>query len=682
MSKNTYLSAVALAALAAPAFAQSGTPVLPPAATVVYNGFSRGFSFTAQNDFFIQDTELDATAFQAGDTGGVRVAVNGVEVFYSVGNAAGANGNCLMTPSNGPIQVFTGDLVEVVGNWSPATTGQFSAHNSYGAGGGTYATPVEGVSTTMFRAGVQWDIGDPGYATAATFNGAAGSIGRVTIYTTPPSGLFASFTATPNAGASPLIVTFTDTSFTSDPGGILSQDWDFDGDGVTDATGPTATWAYGACGSYDVTLTVSDATNGTNTNTVVGAVAVDDVVADFGTPTEVAPGSGVWQFTDTSTPTPTAWAWDFDGDGNVDDTTQNPVYVQTVPAPILDLPNCTLTVTGAGGCFTDTLVRGVSATGFGVASGPTTGGNGTASANGVGTYWDMQVGPAEGVNITGVQVGVYGFAGTADVEIYITPGSHVGKEGIPAEWTLAGGGPATFNGTGTVGAPELASVSLGQSFFLPAGDYGVAVFQADQAGAAMQVSYTNGPGASPYGNADIVIHPNGVGCSVTTGTLGPCAFQPRLWNGRLAYETCATAGMAAAGPFASGCVNSAGSVPSLSVTSLPQLGGSLDLELDAQLPAPSIALMIIGVSKDTFNGLPLPLDLAILGAPGCNLATSTEVTSTLTTLPGTPAPFSVSVPNNSALTCFQFYQQAAVLDGAANAFGFVLSNATAASAGN
>ena len=51
-------------------------------------------------------------------------------------------------------------------------------------------------------------------------------------------------------------------------------------------------------------------------------------------------------------------------------------------------------------------------------------------------------------------------------------------------------------------------------------------------------------------------------------------------------------------------------------------------------------------------------------------------------MPGTPAPFSVSVPNNSALTCFQFYQQAAVLDGAANAFGFVLSNATAASAGN
>ena len=681
MSKNTYLSAVALAALAAPAIAQSGTQVVPPAAATVYNGFSRGFSYTAISDHFIQDTELDATAFQAGDTGGVRVSVNGVEVFYSVGNQAGAGGNCLMTPTGGPIQIFTGDLVEVIANWSPATTAQFSAHNSYGTGGGTYTTPIEGQSTILYRAGVQWDIGDTaGYATAATFNTVAGSIGRSFIYTTPPTGLFASFDATPATGASPLIVQFTDTSFTSDPGGILTQDWDFDGDGNPDATGPTATWAYAVCGSYDVTLTVSDATNGTNTTTVVGAVEVDRVVADFGDPTELAPG--IWQFTDASTPAPTAWAWDFDGDGNVDDTTQNPVYVQIPAAPLLSLPNCTLTVDGVGGCFSDTLTRSVSATGAGVVSGPVTGGNGTASVNGVGTYWDMQIVPAEGVNITGMQVGVYGFAGTADVEIYITPGSHVGKEGIPAEWTLAGSGPATFGGTGAVGAPEFASVGLSQSFFLPAGDYGVAVFQTDQAGGSMQVSYTNGPGAAPYGNSEIVIHPNGAGCSVTTGTLGTCAFTPRLWNGRLSYELCSTSGNAAAGVFATGCVNSAGSVPSLSVTSMPQLGGTFGLELDAQLPAPAIALMIIGVSKDTFNGLPLPLDLAILGAPGCNLATSSEATSVLTTLPGIPAAFSLPVPNNAALSCFSFYQQAAVLDGAANAFGFVLSNATAASAGN
>ena len=681
MSKNLCPLAVALAALAAPAFAQTGTQVVPPAPSVVYNGFSRGFSFTANNDFFIQDTELDATAFQPGDTGGVRVSVNGTEIFYSAGNAPGVTGNALMTPT-APVQVFTGDLVEVIGNWSPATTGNFSAHNSYGSGGGTYATPIEGVSTTLFRAGVQWDIGDPAYNVAATFNNVTGSIGRVFIYTTPPSGLFASFDADPDTGSSPLVVTFTDTSFTSDPGGILSYAWDFDGDGVTDSTSNPAQFTYGVCGSYDVTLTVTDSIHAPSTKTVVGAVQVDNVVADFSV-AELAPGAGLWQFTDLSSPTPVSWAWDFDGDGTVDDTNQSPVYFDPSLSPILDLPNCTLTVTGQGGCFTDTLVRAVQATGYGVANGPLGGGNGTSGSAGSGTYWDMQITPAEGVNITGMQTGVYGFAGTADVEIYITPGTHVGKEGVAAEWMLAGSGPVTFTGTGTVGAPEFQSVTLNQSFYLPAGDYGVHVFSTDQAGGAMQVSYTNGPGNAPYGNSDIVIHPTGVGCSVggTNGVLGPCSFSPRLWNGRLTYETCSFSGNAAAGVFSTGCANSAGVVPSLSVTATPQLGSALGLDLDAGSAAPGLAVVVVGLSRDLFNGLPLPLDLAILGAPGCNLATSVDLTTPLFTAPGSN-PYSLGIPNNPSLICAPIYQQAAIQDAAANAFGFVLSNATAAVIGN
>jgi|GEM_PF-4203105 len=680
MSKNLCPIALALGALAVPAIAQTGTQVVPPVPSVVYNGFSRGFSYTAISDHFIQDTELDATAFQAGDTGGMRVSVNGVEVFYSVGNAAGPNGNALMTPS-APIQVFTGDLVEVVGNWSPALTNNFSAHNSYGTGGGTYATTIEGQSTVLYRAGVQWDIGDAaGYAAAATFNTVAGSIGRSFIYTTPPSGLYASFDASPATGNSPLTVTFTDTSFTSDPGGVTSWAWDFDGDGNPDATTATATWVYPTCGSFDVELTVTDATNPASTTLVVGAVAVDNVVADFSV-AEIAPGSGAWQFTDLSSPTPISWDWDFDGDGIVDDTTQSPVYFDPSLNPILDLPNCTLTVTGQGGCFTNTLARAVQATGYGVANGPLAGGNGTSAAAGTGTYWDLQVTPAEGANITGIQSGVYGYAGTADVSVYITPGTHVGKAGVPSEWTLAGTGTVTFNGTGAIGAPEFASWSGMQPFYLPPGDYGVAIFQVDQAGLTMQVSYTNGPGNAPYGNSDLVIHPNGAGCSVTTGVLGPCAFTPRLWNGRLTYETCSFSGNAAAGPFSNGCANSVGVVPSLSVMSMPQLGGSYDLELDPGLPTPGVGVLVIGLSKDLFNGLPLPLDLAILGAPGCNLATSADLTQVAPTA-GAPAMVSIPIPSNPTLQCFQLYQQAAVLDPTANAFGFVLSNATAAIVGN
>ena len=430
MLKNVCLHAATLCVVAGSIVAQNGNQVTIPAPATVYNGFSRGYSFVANNDFFIQDFELPLDAQQAGDIAGVVVRVNGVQVFYATGGT-----NAIMTPP-APISVFTGDVVDVVGNWSPVVTNNFSAHNSYG-GPAPFATTIEGTATTLDRTGVQFDINDPGYTTAAYLAPTTGSIGRVWTYTTPPSGLFASFSATPSTGASPLTVTFSDTSFTSDPGGVLTWEWDFDADGVADATTPTATWVYPACGSYDVTLTVTDATFPASTTTVVGAVNVDDVQAGF-TVSELAPGTGLWLFTDTSTPTPTAWAWDFDGDGNIDDTTQNPVYVDPNMAPVLSLPNCTLTVTGAGGCFTNTLTRSVTATGYGAAQGAQAGGNGTIGTPAVGVYWDMSVGAPDGVNITGLECAVYGYAGFADVRVYITSGTHVGNEGNAAAWTPRG----------------------------------------------------------------------------------------------------------------------------------------------------------------------------------------------------------------------------------------------------
>ena len=196
----------------------------------------------------------------------------------------------------------------------------------------------------------------------------------------------------------------------------------------------------------------------------------------------------------------------------------------------------------------------------------------------------------------------------------------------------------------------------------------------------MQVSYTNGPGNAPYGNGDITIHPNGVGCASTT-LLGPCAFQPRLWNGRISYETCTFSGNAASGVYGTGCANSAGFIPTLAPTSEPVLGGSLDLEVDAQLPALAGVLMLYGLGKDTFSGLPLPLDLGVIGAPGCDLAMTGDLSSLLLANPGANT-VSLPIPNNPALQCFTFYQQAAVVDFAANQLGFVLSNASAAVIGN
>jgi len=666
-------AAIAITALGASALAQTGNLVNIPPHNNVYNGFSRGYSFTATTDFLISDLNLPTDAQQAGDTAGVRVVVNGVEVFYSAGSAT-----ALLTPAP-PILVFNGDVVEVVGNWSPAVTGNFSAHNSYGLTG-PYNTAIEGLGTQLFRAGVQWDIGDPGYAAAASFNGLNGSLGRIEMYTGTQAGLYASFTATPSAGASPLSVQFADTSFTDDPAGVQTWDWDLDGDGVTDSTVASPTFTYASCGSYDVTLTVTDLINGTSAITVNGAVNVDEVSASFDVQ-ELVPGAGIWQFTDTSTPTPTAWAWDFDGDGTIDDTTQNPVYAQPVPTALLSLPTCTLTVTGAGGCFTDTLVRDVQQPGYGVAQGPVGGGNGTVATPNVGCYFDISL-PVSGLNITGMDTAIYNFGGAMDVSVYVRPGTAAGFEGIANEWTLVATGTGNPAGGAGTSPPELASITLNSSFYLPQGDYGVAVFHTDPAGGAMNIAYTNGPANSPYGDANLVIHPNGAGCSSAVGTLlGGCSFSPRLWNGRFYYEDCALANNAAAGSFANGCANSSGVVPSLSVASLPQIGGTYTLDVDPGLAGPQAVVMVLGVSKDIYNGLPLPLDLAILGAPGCMLATDVLATDLLLTAGGV-TPWSFAVANDPTLMCFEFYQQGAVLDPAANSFGFVVSNATAAVCGN
>ncbi len=90
------------------------------------------------------------------------------------------------------------------------------------------------------------------------------------------------FASNITAGQPPLLVQFSDISIAS-PTVITSWAWDFNEDGITDATEQNPTWTYTDAGKYAVTLTVSD---GTNTNTLT---KIDYVVA-------VNPGSIlVWE---------------------------------------------------------------------------------------------------------------------------------------------------------------------------------------------------------------------------------------------------------------------------------------------------------------------------------------------------------------------------------------------------
>ena len=87
----------------------------------------------------------------------------------------------------------------------------------------------------------------------------------------PPT---AAFEASPSDPAPGEAVTF-DASGSSDPDGdIQSYEWDFTGDGTTDATGRQVSHTFDSEGSYSVTLTVADGSDATADDTASTTVEV------------------------------------------------------------------------------------------------------------------------------------------------------------------------------------------------------------------------------------------------------------------------------------------------------------------------------------------------------------------------------------------------------------------------
>ena len=159
--KITHLAG-ALCALASSAICQIGIP----AHASTYNGYSRGFNFTAKTNFFINKLDLPLNAKQSGDTASYLIHVNGKEALRSVGNRG-----AFTLPT--PLSILSGNVVDIVGNWSPAATSNFSAHNSYG-NSAPYNTRIEGVAHVLNRVGWQWDIGDSAYKSGSMLTPGAG----------------------------------------------------------------------------------------------------------------------------------------------------------------------------------------------------------------------------------------------------------------------------------------------------------------------------------------------------------------------------------------------------------------------------------------------------------------------------------------------------------------------------
>ena len=130
-----------------------------------------------------------------------------------------------------------------------------SSQNSFG-GHDTYRVHIGlGDATLIDSVLIQWPSGQ---------SSAVGGIAVDTLHRLlepVPSGfLRANFSASSTTGEDTLTVSFRDLSVTDPAIPVTSWEWDLDGDGVADATSPTAQYFYAVSGdtSFDVTLTVSN----------------------------------------------------------------------------------------------------------------------------------------------------------------------------------------------------------------------------------------------------------------------------------------------------------------------------------------------------------------------------------------------------------------------------------------
>lgn len=104
-------------------------------------------------------------------------------------------------------------------------------------------------------------------------------------------------------------------------------------------------------------------------------------------------------------------------------------------------------------------------------------------------------------------------------------------------------------------------------------------------------------------------------------------------------------------------------------------GTSFEVTLTGARPASAFGLTL-GTSRTAWNGIGLPLNLAILGASECNVfAAFDHLLASGSTGSGNVA-VRVPVPNDASLVGTKFYDQSFVLDAGANGSKIVLSNAS------
>jgi hypothetical protein len=130
--------------------------------------------------------------------------------------------------------------------------------------------------------------------------------------------------------------------------------------------------------------------------------------------------------------------------------------------------------------------------------------------------------------------------------------------------------------------------------------------------------------------------------------------------------------------FGGGCPGTDRHVPVLGASTTAAIGQNLDLAV-VSVPPGAQVFVALGESDQVFGGLPLPFDLAILGAPGCLVRCNHRFLLASAAAGsgsgGGTVGVSLPLPNDPALRGLVLFAQALVRDAAANSAGLTASNA-------
>lgn len=468
-------------------------------------------------------------------------------------------------------------------------------------------------------------------------------------------GLYPDFTVDNNTGPSPHLVTFTDNTFTDDPIGVLSVEYDFESDGVFDATtaaGASTAHTYG-CGDHVPTVRATDSINGQLARTSDQTIVVDPLIAGFDPTNGYAAAGTPAAFDYAGSGNPTI-SWDFDGDG-LTDRIGTPVtwtFPQqgTFPVTMTAQLNCrTQTVSGQVTVVEQVLLAPIS---------PTREVNRFRN-NTNAAYFDVDVTNPLGITVTDMaamspQVGeahgyeVWGSLGVSALDNY-----------AKSNFALLGSGQWTPTREDTLETVDVTD------FYLPAGVHGLVVVHRDLDGSRSGHSWASGNVGAVSANPDLSIAPlAGVLFFVnqTSNTVVSSSFDS--FGGGVIYSRGNTLAPDAPGRIGSGCAGALGPPTIVPLSTNPTLGSSYAIRV-VNVDRP---VSIHGGVSDTFStvfGTPLPLALGpILGVQmDCLLRVSSDAILA-PVLPGTARDAEVSfpVPNNPAFAGLTVFFQGVTFD--------------------